>query len=109
MAEAAKTRVKVPETAKAGEVVALKALISHRMESGRRRDAAGAVIPRGTINRFTCTFNGVEVVDVDLGVSVSANPFLSFEARVFASGTFRFTWYDDDGSVYEHDETIVVT
>ena len=100
MANDVKPRVKVPKSAKAGEVVSLKTLISHPMESGQRRDAAGAVIPRSIINRFTCELNGQMVIDVALHPSVSTNPYLEFDARVDAAGEFVFTWYDDDGSVY---------
>ena len=106
MAEDAKPRVKVPKTAAAGEVVTIKALISHKMESGQRKDAEGKLIPRSIINRFTCEFNGVSVVDVTLEPAISTNPYIEFDAKVDASGEFKFTWYDDDGSVYTDTKAI---
>lgn len=103
-----KPRVKTPKSASAGEVVTIKTLISHPMESGQRKDKNGAVIPRQIINRFTCELNGQMVVDVTMEPGVSTNPYFEFEARVDASGEFKFTWYDDDGSVYEDVKPISV-
>jgi len=108
MAKDAKPRVKVPSSAAAGEVVTIKTLISHTMESGQRKDADGNVIPRSIINRFTCDFNGQNVIDVTLEPAISTNPYFEFEAKVDAAGEFKFTWYDDDGSVYEDTKAIEV-
>ncbi|MCQ0091735.1 thiosulfate oxidation carrier complex protein SoxZ [Roseovarius sp. M141] len=108
MAEGVKPRVKVPKTASAGEAITIKTLISHKMESGQRKDSDGNVIPRSIINRFTCDFNGENVVDVVLEPAISTNPYMEFEAIVPASGEFKFTWYDDDGSVYEESKKITV-
>ncbi|MGB3313539.1 MAG: thiosulfate oxidation carrier complex protein SoxZ [Albidovulum sp.] len=108
MAKDVKPRVKVPKTAAAGEVVTIKTLISHPMESGQRKDSDGNVIPRSIINRFTCDFNGANVVDVTLEPAISTNPYFEFSAKVDASGEFKFTWYDDDGDVYEDTKPIEV-
>ena len=108
MSEDIKPRVRVPKTAAAGEAVVLKTLINHAMESGQRKDSNGNVIPRQIINRFTCEFNGQSVLDVELHPAISTNPYFEFEAIVPESGEFKFTWYDDNGSVYEAVETITV-
>ncbi|WP_424943290.1 thiosulfate oxidation carrier complex protein SoxZ [Aliiroseovarius crassostreae] len=108
MAKGVKPRVKVPKSAAAGEVVTLKTLISHKMESGQRKDKDGNVIPRSIINRFTCEFNGALVVDVAMESAISTNPYFEFDAKVDAAGDFKFTWYDDDGSVYEETKSIKV-
>lgn len=108
MADDAKPRVKVPSSAKAGETVTVKALISHKMESGQRKDADGKLIPRSIINRFTCDFNGVNVIDVAIDPAVSTNPYFEFDVRVDAAGDIKFTWYDDDGSVYEDVKAIAI-
>jgi sulfur-oxidizing protein SoxZ len=108
MAKDVKPRVKVPKSAKAGEVVSIKTLISHPMESGQRKDKDGNLIPRSIINRFTCDFNGVNVIDMTLDPAISTNPYIEFDAKVDAAGEFKFTWYDDDGSVYEDTKPIEV-
>jgi hypothetical protein len=61
------------------------------------------------INRFTCDFNGENVIDVTLEPAISTNPYFQFEAVVNETGTFQFTWYDDDGSVYEETADITVS
>ncbi|NOD95262.1 thiosulfate oxidation carrier complex protein SoxZ [Ruegeria sp. HKCCD4884] len=108
MASGVKPRVKVPKTAAAGETVTIKTLISHKMESGQRKDKEGNVIPRSIINRFTCEFNGEMVVDVTMEPAISTNPYFQFEATVPEAGEFVFTWFDDDGSVYDEKKTIEI-
>ncbi len=108
MASGVKPRVKVPKTASAGEVIAIKTLISHPMESGQRKDSSGNVIPRSIINRFTCAFNGTSVIDVTMEPAISTNPYFEFDAVVPEAGEFAFTWYDDDGSVYEDSKKVAI-
>ena len=108
MAENVTPRVRVPREAAAGETILIKTLISHQMESGQRKDSDGNTIPRSIINRFTCDFNGENVIDMTIEPAVSTNPFIEFEAIVPESGSFTFTWYDDDGSVYEDVKDIEV-
>ena len=98
----------MPTTAKAGEVIEVKTLISHEMESGQRKDAAGQVIPRKIIKAFKATFNGKEILRTDWHPAVSANPYQSLFVRVPESGTFEFTWTDDDGSVYKAEQKVTV-
>ena len=103
-----KPRVKVPRKADAGEVVTIKTLISHPMESGQRKDSDGNPIPRQIINKFTARFNGQEVISADLEPAVSANPYFEFQLKVPETGTLSFEWVDDDGSVYTEEKTITV-
>jgi sulfur-oxidizing protein SoxZ len=109
MAENVVPRVRVPRDAKAGDVIEIKTLISHTMESGQRKDKDGNLIPRSIINRFTCDFNGQNVIDVTLEPAISTNPYFEFQATVPESGTFTFTWYDDDGSIYTDTKDIAVS
>ncbi|MCA1297057.1 thiosulfate oxidation carrier complex protein SoxZ [Stappia indica] len=104
----AKPRVKVPKSADKDEVITIKTLISHKMESGQRKDKDGNPIPRQIINKFTCEFNGKPVFSCDLEPAISANPYLEFSAKVPESGVFTFTWLDDDGSVYSTESKIKV-
>lgn len=105
----AKARIKVPKTASAGEVITIKSLVNHRMESGHRTDKDGRAIPRKIINKFTCEFNGKPVFSCDLGTGIAANPFFEFRAQVMEAGTFHFTWIDDEGIKIEaHKEIDIV-
>ncbi|MDE3080035.1 MAG: thiosulfate oxidation carrier complex protein SoxZ [Paracoccaceae bacterium] len=101
-------RVKVPAKAKAGEAFTIKTLISHPMITGLTKDKEGKPIPREIINRFTCDFNGKNVIDVTLDPAVSANPYFEFDAKIDAAGEFVFTWYDDDGSKYTASKKIAL-
>ncbi len=101
-------RISVPSEAKAGDIVEIKTLIMHPMHNGYKFTTQGTRIPVNIIDEFVCTFNDEEVVRVDLRTGISANPYVSFFARVDVSGTFRFTWHDDKGPVYEETADIVV-
>jgi sulfur-oxidizing protein SoxZ len=96
------------EKARRGEIIQIKTLISHIMENGQRRDKDGNIIPRKIINTFICEFNGRQVFGCDLDTAVAANPYLQFAARIEESGTFRFTWRDDDGSTMTAEENVTV-
>ena len=109
MAENVKPRVKAPKSASAGEVVTIKTLISHEMESGQRKDKDGNRIPRSIINRFTAEYNGKMVIDVTMEPAISTNPYFEFDATIPEAGEFKFTWYDDDGSVYEDTSAVTVS
>ncbi|TVP73273.1 MAG: thiosulfate oxidation carrier complex protein SoxZ [Rhodobacteraceae bacterium] len=101
-------RIRLPRSAKAGDVVEVKTLISHNMETGLRRDGSGEVIPRQIINRFTCEYAGKTVIDMDLQPAISANPYVEFDVKVEGSGDFVFTWYDDNGEVYTETQSFEV-
>jgi sulfur-oxidizing protein SoxZ len=92
-----KPRIKIPDNAKVGDVVEIKTLISHVMETGQRRDKDGKIVPRMIINSFVATFEGKEVLRTDLHPGTSANPYLSFFMKVPGPGEFEFTWVDDNG------------
>ncbi len=95
---ASRPRVKVPKSATKGQVVKIKTLIPHKMETGTRKNKkTGKKIPRLIINKVEATFNGKPVLTADLHPAISANPYFAFHARVEESGTFKFVWTDDKG------------
>jgi sulfur-oxidizing protein SoxZ len=108
MATTPTPRVRVPPTAKPGEMIEIKTLISHEMESGQRKDAAGATIPRKIINKFTAAFNGKTVFEADWNPAISANPYQSFFYKAKDTGDFTFVWKDDDGSEYKATNKLTV-
>lgn len=103
-----KPRIKLPKEAKKGEIIQIKTLVSHLMESGQRKDAQGKSIARKIINKFTCEFNGRPVFSCALEPAISANPYIQFDARIDEEGTFKFAWTDDDGSVVTAEEKIAL-
>lgn len=103
-----KPRIKVPDKAKVGEVIEVKTLITHVMETGFRKGNDGNVIPRNIINLFTATFGGKEVFKADLSSGVSANPYIAFKFKVPAAGDLEMTWVDDKGEKVVEKVPIVV-
>jgi sulfur-oxidizing protein SoxZ len=100
--------INVPERARRGEIVEIKTLISHPMETGYRRSQLGARIPRDIIRRFVCTYNGTEVFRADLHPAIAANPFIVFSTVATESGTLVFEWTGDNGFAVTESATIVV-
>lgn len=92
-----KPRIKLPESAKVGDIIDIRAVVSDMMETGNRKDADGKTIPRKIINSFVATFAGKDVFRAEFGPGISANPFILFSMRVPGPGAFEFTWTDDDG------------
>lgn len=92
----ARALIRVPPRAKRGEVIEIKALISHIMETGFRHDQLGALIERDIIRLFRCTYNGVEIFRADFYPAVAANPFITFTTVAQESGTIRFEWSGDN-------------
>jgi len=109
MADNVKPRIRVPGNAKKGEIVEIKTLVSHPMESGQRKNSQGQTIPRKIINRMTVTYNGKPVFDAKLEPAISANPYVSFFVKATETGTLDFAWTDDDGSVYKASQQITVS
>jgi sulfur-oxidizing protein SoxZ len=92
-----KPRVKVPDRIAAGDVIEVKTLISHEMETGIRKDNDGKTVPRNIIHTFTATFDDQLVFKCELQPGLSANPYLAFHLRVAQSGELVMTWLDDKG------------
>jgi sulfur-oxidizing protein SoxZ len=93
----ARVVVTVPAQARRGEVIEIRTLAGHPMETGFRRTQLGELVPRDIITRFSCTYNGVEVFSADLHPAVSANPLISFTTVATESGTLEFRWTGDGG------------
>ena len=100
--------INAPKTAKPGELVEIKALILHPMETGFRAGTNGRIIPRNIIERFTATWNGAEIFRMEFSPAIAANPFVSFFAMATASGTIGFRWTGDEGFLVEEQVAIAV-
>ncbi len=94
-----KPRVRVPGSVKAGEIVEIRTLVNHVMETGQRRTLDGRAIARNIIHTFTATFDGKEVFKADLNSGISANPYLAFHLKVPGPGQLVMTWTDDAGVI----------
>ncbi len=107
---ARKPRIKVPKKAKVGQIIQIKTLYSHKMETGLRKNKkTGKIIPRKIINSFVCKFNGKEVIGAKMYPAIAANPYFAFFAKVNESGTFDFAWTEDGGKVIQAKANISVS
>ena len=93
----ARAIIRMPAQAKRGEIIEIRTLASHPMETGFRRTERGVLIPRDIITRFVCTYNGVEVFSAELHPAMAANPLISFTTVATESGTLEFKWSGDNG------------
>ena len=89
--------ISFPAAAKRGEIVEVKALVRHPMETGFRRTQLGETIPRDIIRRFVCTYNGADIFRAELHPAIAANPLLTFTTVATESGTLEFRWAGDNG------------
>ena len=99
--------INVPPRARRGEIIEIKTLVSHPMETGYRRTQVGAPIPRDIIRLFVCTYNGTEVFRAELHPAIAANPFIAFSTVATESGTLTFQWTGDNG--FSVTETAAIT
>ncbi len=109
VANLTKPRVKLPETIKAGDVISVRVVVTHVMETGNRKDQDGKPIARNVINSFTAKFADAVVFKASMGSGISANPYIVFPLRVSSPGTLELTWVDDEGKTLTERVAITVS
>lgn len=103
------TLIQFPATARRGEVIPIRALIGHAMETGYRPGADGRLLARNIIRRFSCHYNGELVFSAEFFAAMSANPYLAFHTLATSSGSLSFRWEGDQGFVHSESAPITVT
>jgi len=105
----ARALITIPPSPKAGDVIEIRVLIQHQMETGFRVGADGQVVPRNIIKNFACRFNdGAKdetIFAAALFPAIAANPYVAFH-MIAASGTLTFTWEGDNGFVQTETATL---
>lgn len=101
------TMINIPETAAAGDIVEIKILISHPMETGFRTGPDGALVPRNIIHDFRCVYAGNVVFRAAIFPAIAANPFLGFCLRATETADVELIWTDEAGQ--EHSERRLLT
>ena len=104
----ARVLINLPAQARRGEVIEIKILIAHPMETGYRVGPTGTAIPRDIINRFVCSYNRAEVFRAELFPAIAANPFIAFFTVATESGELAFSWTDDHGETQTEVRRITV-
>jgi len=104
----ARVVINAPPRAKRGEVIEIKTLAGHVMETGFRRTQTGELVPRDIITQLVCTYNGVEVFRAELHPAMAANPLITFTTVATESGTLEFKWTGDNGYAVTESKAISV-
>ena len=101
--------IKLPATSAPGEVIEIRTMIQHPMETGYRPGPNGKLLPRDIIRRFTCVYSGEVIFSAELHPAIAANPFISFTTVATATGTVTFTWEGDNDFLQTETATLTVT
>ncbi len=104
-----RVRVQWPDKISAGQVVKVRMLVQHPMDTGYLQDFSGKLVPRNVIQWLTCTLGGQEVFRVETSSGVSANPYFEFFVRATQTGEFKIEWIDDKGAKGQHLQIFNVT
>ncbi len=102
MAEPIKIRTELQ-----GDVVELRVRMTHAMETGQRKDAAGQIIPAHYIQNFIASLNDRVVLQGQLGTAISRNPYFGFRVKGAKVGDkLTVTWTDSKGETRTDEATI---
>ena len=101
-------RISYPKTPSKGEVIEIRTLIAHPMETGYRAGSDGRTLPRDIIRRFTCRYNNEVAFSAELYPAIAANPYLAFHVAASTSGTLSFSWEGDNGFAQTETATLTV-
>ncbi|MDB5371589.1 MAG: soxZ [Belnapia sp.] len=105
----ARVLINLPRSAKRGELIEIRTLIQHGMETGYRPGPNGVTQQRDIIRSFTCLFDNEEVFHAELYQAIAANPFITFSMLATASGILAFTWTGDNGFAQTETRALTVT
>ncbi|NDG38540.1 MAG: thiosulfate oxidation carrier complex protein SoxZ [Betaproteobacteria bacterium] len=91
----------------AGDKTTVRVLMSHEMETGQRKDAAGKTIPAWYIQEVTAQLNGKPLMVAYWGPSVAKNPFLQFVIKGAKVGDkVGIAWVDNKGDKRSDEATV---
>ena len=97
-----------PQKIVSGDVVKVRLLIQHPMETGYLQDMTGHLIPRNIIQWVSCVYDAQEVLRVETSSGIAANPFFEFYVRATVTGLMVVSWLDDNGQAGEHRQLMPV-
>lgn len=105
----ARALIHMPAIASKGDIIEIRALIGHPMETGYRVGADGKLLARDIIRSFVCRYNGEQVFAAELHQAISANPYIAFFTTATESGTLEFSWQGDNGFTHTEKTSITVS
>lgn len=101
-------RIHWPERIAAGEVVKVRLLIQHPMDTGYLQDLLGKMVPRNVIRQLTCKLDTREVFRVEPSSGIAANPLFEFFVRATQTADMHVEWVDDRGIRGDYKQTMTV-
>lgn len=102
-------RVQIPPTVRRDEVIEIRVLLQHPMETGYRFDVLGSAVPKNVIHTFTVHYAAQLIFKAEMSTGISANPFLSFYARATENADLLLSWVDDRGQKGQLSVPVVLT
>ena len=102
----ATAKIHLPTKAKRGEIIQVRAIIAHQMETGHRRSTRGEVIHRDIITEVIARYEGAEIFRAELFAAISAYPYVAFHTRAGGTGPISVTWRGDNG--FEQTESAIL-
>ena len=105
----AQALVTIPKAIARADVIEVRCLIGHPMESGFRAGVDGKLLARNIVTLLRCTYADVVVFEAQLMNSIASNPYVSFHLRAERSGLLRVEWIGDQGFVHTETVTIGIT
>ncbi len=101
-------RLQWPERIVAGDVVKVRLLVQHPMDTGYLQNLLGQVVPRNIIRVLTCTLGSQEVLRIEPSSGIAANPLFEFFVRATETADMRVAWVDDKGISGSYQQTMTV-
>jgi sulfur-oxidizing protein SoxZ len=99
-------RIKVPERIRRGDLVTVNSIVSHPMDTGFFRDAAGDPIPAYFIKHVVVTYGGEEVARFEWTSGISRDPVVSFTLRADKEAPLTMVWTDNKGATFKQSVNI---
>lgn len=90
-----------------GDKINVRVLMAHEMETGNRKDAAGATVPAWYIQEVSASLNGKQIMSAEWSTAVSKNPFMQFAVKGGKAGDkIAITWKDNKGATRTDEATV---
>jgi sulfur-oxidizing protein SoxZ len=99
-------RIKVPDRITRGELITVNSIVSHPMDTGFFRDAAGEPIPAYFIKRVVVTYGGDEVAHFEWTSGISRDPVVSFTLKADKEAPLTMVWTDNKGATFKQSVSI---
>lgn len=89
------------------DITQIRTLISHPMETGRKKDEQGNLIPTHFIQELTVKHNDKVIASSIMGAGISRNPYFAFKFKAGKAGDkITISWLDNLGQSDSQDKIL---